>query len=152
MSREELIARYRSGYDEVVSALVGITKDELDRKPSPADWSPRQIVHHLADSEMTGAIRLRRLLAEDSPHIQGYDEGEFARTLYYERPIEASLAAFKAARESTVPILERMSDDQWKRSGKHSEHGDYSAEFWLELTAAHAHDHADQIRAARGSS
>lgn len=152
MSREELIARYRSGYDEVVSALDGITEDELDRKPSPADWSPRQIVHHLADSEMTGAIRLRRLLAEDSPHIQGYDEGEFARTLYYDRLIEASLAAFKAARESTVPILERMSDDQWKRSGKHSEHGDYSVEFWLELTAAHAHDHAEQIRAARGSS
>ena len=52
------------------------------------------VVHHLADSEMMSAMRLRRLIAEDDPVIQGYDEPLFARQLFYDdRPIEPALAA-----------------------------------------------------------
>ena len=76
--------------------------EELDRRTAPGKWSAREIVHHLGDSEMTSAIRLRRLIAEEDPLIQGYDQEEFARRLFYDRPIEASLAAFRAARESTA--------------------------------------------------
>lgn len=148
-SHRRLLAKYRQGYAEVTSALEGITDEELDRRPSADEWSARQIVHHLADSEMTSAIRLRRLLAEDSPEIIGYDEQEFARRLHYDRPIQESLAALKAARSTTKEILERLDDNEWQRSGTHSESGRYSVETWLEIYAAHAHEHADQIRLAR---
>jgi hypothetical protein len=130
---------------------AGITAAELDFVPSEG-WSPRMIVHHLADSEMTSAIRLRRLIAEDNPAITGYDEELFARVLYYDRrPIEPSLAALKASRDSTASILEHLSEQQWTRTGTHSESGAYGVETWLEIYAAHAHDHADQIRRARAA-
>ena len=67
---------------------------ELDARPADGGWTPREVVHHVADSEMTSAIRLRRLIAEDDPLIVGYDGDEFARRLHYaERPIEPALAA-----------------------------------------------------------
>jgi hypothetical protein len=148
-TRKDLVARYRAGYDAVSDALAGITPLELDFVP-PEGWSPRMIAHHLADSEMTSAIRLRRLIAEDAPVIQGYDEAEFARVLFYDRrPIEPSLAAVQAARESTATILDHLTGDQWSRGGTHSESGPYGVESWLEIYAAHAHDHAAQIRRAR---
>lgn len=147
--RTDLIARYSAGYDEILDSLSNATDQELDRNSSDGEWSPRQIIHHLADSEMTSAIRLRRLLAEDSPMIQGYDEAEFARRLHYERPIESSLQALKASRESTVSLLECLTDQEWLRSGTHAESGSYSVEGWLQIYANHAHDHADQIRQAR---
>jgi hypothetical protein len=135
----------------VVDALGGISDAELDANRGQEDWTPRQIVHHLADSEMTSAIRLRKLLAEDHPTIQGYDEPVFARVLHYaDRPIEAALDAFSAARRTTAEILARMTDADWGRSGTHTESGPYSAEDWLEVYAAHAHDHACQILRARG--
>lgn len=149
--RTDLIARYAAGYDEILDSLSNATDQDLDRKPSGGEWSPRQIIHHLADSEMTSAIRLRRLLAEDSPMIQGYDEAEFARRLHYERPIESSLQALKASRESTVSLLRCLSDQEWERAGTHTESGSYSVEDWLQIYASHAHDHADQIRQARSS-
>jgi hypothetical protein len=105
-------------------------------------------VHHLADSEMTSAIRLRRLIAEDNPTIYGYDQEEFTRRLYYDRPIASSLEAFKAARTSTAEILERLTDQQWSRTGTHSEAGAYGVEVWLSVYGEHAHIHADQIRRA----
>jgi hypothetical protein len=147
--REALIAQYRDGYAAIAEVLLKITPEELDARPGPGRWSPREIIHHLADSEMTAAIRLRRLLAEDRPQIIAYDQDEFARRLYYDRPHETSLELFRYVRTSTAEILERMGPQDWLREGTHSEVGRYSVEIWLRIYAEHAHKHARQIRAAR---
>jgi hypothetical protein len=115
------------------------------RRRAIVEW----VAHHLADSETMSTIRLRRLLAEDTPLIQAYDEVEFARRLHYERPIEQSLALFAAVRSSNLELLASLTDDEWARTGTHSDDGPYSVERWLEIYAAHGHDHADQIRRAR---
>ncbi|MEX1206980.1 MAG: DinB family protein [Acidimicrobiia bacterium] len=150
MNRSELMERYRSGYQAVVDALDGITPDELDRQDDSGEWSPRIVVHHLADSEATALVRLRRLIAEDSPVIRGYDEAEFARRLHYDRPIEPSLAVVAAVRASSLQLLEHLTPEEWERVGTHSESGSYSVDDWLRIYASHAHDHANQIREARG--
>jgi hypothetical protein len=150
-ARQKLIDRYKDGYRAVSDALVGATEKDLDARPAPGKWSAREIVHHLADSEMTSAVRLRLLVASDRPQIAGYDQEEFARRLYYDRPIEASLDAFKSARRTTGEILDRMTEAEWAREGTHTEHGRYTVEQWLEIYAGHAHNHAQQIRVARAS-
>ena len=63
-------------------------------------------------------MRLRLLLATPAPAIAGYDQDEFARRLYYDRPIEASVEAFKAARRTTAEILDRIPDADWRREGR----------------------------------
>jgi len=145
--RKALIAKYAAGYDEVVDALEGISKDRLTAHLIPGKWSACEIVQHLADSEMTSALRLRRLLVEDRPVIQGYDQELFASRLNYnEREIAPALEAFRAARTTTLQLLELMTEDDWQREGTHTESGRYTAEDWLKIYAAHAHGHADQIR------
>jgi hypothetical protein len=148
-TRKKLIDQYKDGYRVVAEALVGATDEELDGRPGPGKWSAREIVHHLADSEMTAAVRLRLVVATDSPRIQGYDQDEFARRLHYDRPTEASLELFKAARRATAELMERMTEDEWSREGTHSEHGRYTLARWLEIYADHAHKHAEQILVAR---
>jgi hypothetical protein len=150
-TRQQLVQKYKEGYRTVAEALEGATDAELDARPAPEKWSAREIVHHLADSEMTSAIRLRRLIAEDRPAINGYDEAEFARKLYYDRPIAASLDAFRTARLTTAELLDRMTDAEWEREGTHTQHGRYAVQDWLKIYADHAHNHADQIRRARAS-
>ena len=133
----------------VAGALKGATEEELDRSVD-GDWTPRQIVHHLGDSEMMSAIRIRRLLTEAGPVIHGYDEKTFAIRLTADRPIQPSLEAMRWARETNAQLLERMTEEDWGRAGAHTESGRYSAEDWMRIYAAHTHDHADQIRRARG--
>lgn len=149
--RQRLIEQYEAGYAAVTQALEGISETELDTPEAPGEWSPREVVHHLADSEMTAAIRLRRMIAEEEPLLVGYDQEEFARRLYYNRPIEASLGAFKFARETTAQILRCLTEEEWSRAGTHSEFGRQSVDDWLGYYATHAHDHADQIRRARAA-
>ncbi|MBI5156454.1 MAG: DinB family protein [Acidimicrobiia bacterium] len=146
MNRIALLERYRTGYEAVADALTGATEADLDRRPASDDWSARMVVHHLADSEATAYIRLRRLIAEDDAVIVGYDEAEFARRLHYDRPIAASLAVVAAVRAASLELLERLTPEEWDRSGSHSESGPYSVDDWLSIYASHPHDHADQIR------
>ncbi len=61
--RSELIARYAEGHAAVIAALDRIGPDRLDTVPPDGSWTPRMVVHHLADSEMTSALRVRKLLA-----------------------------------------------------------------------------------------
>ena len=146
MRRDELIRRYEEGPDRLATAVRDVSDAELDYRPADGGWSAREVVHHTADSELTSAIRLRKLVAEDEARIEGYDEMEFSRRLHYrERPIASSLAAVRVARESSASILACLSEAEWGRSGIHSESGPYSVTTWLEIYAAHCDDHAEQI-------
>ena len=150
-TRAELIAKYKDGYREVAAALEGASDKDLDSRPAPGKWNAREIVHHLADSEMTSAVRLRLLVAEENAAIRAYDEKDFAARLHYERPIASSLLAFQAARLSTGELLDSMTEADFAKTGTHPEHPSYSVDRWLEIYAAHAHNHAEQIRRARAS-
>lgn len=149
VQRAELIRRYREGPSVLEDAVAGLDDAGLDYRPADGGWTPREVVHHVADSEMTSAIRLRRLLAEDDPVLQGYDQVEFAHRLHYSRrALPPSLAAVRAARETSASILEHLTEADWSRKGTHTESGEYSVDDWLTIYAAHCHDHAEQIRRA----
>jgi len=149
--RDLLIAQYKDGYRAVAEALLKITPEELDAAFAPGKWTTRQIVHHLADSEMTAAIRFRLLLAEDRPAIKGYDQDRFATLLHYDRPHEASLELFRSARASTAELMGCLSESEWLREGTHTEVGRFGLDTWLRIYGPHAHRHAEQIRQARGA-
>jgi len=148
--RRALIQQYADGYNEVIRALDDFPSESLGAHPIPGKWSAREIVHHLGDSETTSAIRIRKLLVEDDPLIQGYDQDQFASRLRYnERDMAPALEAFRCARETTMQLLPLLSEDDWQRSGTHTESGRYTLEDWLRIYAAHAHNHAAQIHRLR---
>jgi hypothetical protein len=150
--RKQLIEQYAAGYDEVTESLKDFPEPALTAHPLQGKWSAAEIVHHLADSESTSALRLRRLLAEDNPVIEGYDQDQYAARLKYnEREMSPALDAFRAARATTVQLLNMMSEEDWAREGTHTESGHYTTETWLQIYAAHAHNHAAQIRRLKES-
>ena len=148
--RQQLIEQYARGCDEVERALADFPREQLTAKPIPGKWSACEIVHHLADSEMRAAVRLRQLLTEDRPVIQAYDQELYAARLDYNaRDIAPALEAFRGARSTTAQLLAHMTEADWAREGTHPEHPRYTAHNWLEIYAAHAHNHAAQIRRLR---
>jgi hypothetical protein len=145
-TRARLIRQYAAGYGEVARALEGFPAGKLTARPLRGKWTAAEIVHHLADSEMVGAFRLRLMLAQDLPVIHAYDQEAFAMRLGYNaRGIAPALEAFRAARSTSLQILQRMSAKDWGRQAWHSENGPYGTERWLEIYAGHAHNHAKQI-------
>lgn len=151
-ARGQLVVRYKTGHAAMVDVLRGIQPEELDWRPAPDEWSAREIVHHVADADTMATARIIRILTEDDPPIPAYDEQVLARDLRYrERPIEPALRAIEALRATTAELLDGLTEANWERAGTHSELGRYSVEGWLEFNAAHAYDHAAQIRQNRAA-
>ena len=77
----ERIAAYRAATEQFLAVASALSGADLDRQPDEPDgWTPRMVIHHVADSETNSYVRLRRLLAEpDGTTIQGYDEAQWAR-------------------------------------------------------------------------
>jgi hypothetical protein len=146
------VAAYRLATAEFLAVATALSDADLDTHPADPDgWTPRMVIHHVADSETNSYVRLHRLLAEpEGTTIQGYDEGRWARALHYDRPVAGSLAVFGAVRGASAELLDLITPDDLARSGVHTDSGRYTLGDWLDTYVAHAHDHAAQIRAALG--
>ena len=56
----ETLERFRRGPEFLAMVLTGVYADEMDFTLAPGKWSIRQIVAHVADSELVGAQRFRQ--------------------------------------------------------------------------------------------
>jgi len=148
MNIAQICADYAAATEEFLAAATGVEPDHLDRHLE-GEWSPRQIIHHVADSEAQSYTRLRRLLAEPTGTvILGYDEaawGACAVLGYASLPVENSLDVIRAVRRSSLDILARLVPEDLDRQGVHSESGPYDVATWVRTYIHHPHAHTDQL-------
>jgi hypothetical protein len=114
--------------------------------PAPGKWSARDIICHLADSEIVFAFRLRQTLAEDHHVIQPFDQERWART-YRSADAESALAVFEAIRRWNVALLKTLAPEQLARRVTHPERGEMSFETIVETMGGHDLNHVKQLQA-----
>jgi len=144
--REDRIERYARGPARLKAALGRVPEEARKWRPAPGKWSVHEVVCHCADAELNAAARVRYLVAEKDALIVGYDQEEWARQLdYHQHPLDAALQTVEAVRANTVALLRRLSAEAWGRAGRHTEHGRYSVDDWLDTYAKHLEGHSGQI-------
>jgi DinB family protein len=144
--REDRIARYARGAEQLKAALARVPEEARKWRPGPGKWSAHEVVCHCADSELNAAARIRYLTAEKDPVLVGYDQDEWARRFdYHQHPLETALQTVEAVRANTVALLRRLPDDAWTRVGRHTESGPYAVADWLDSYAEHLEKHSAQI-------
>ena len=118
----------------------------LRQAEAPGKWSVIEVIQHLADSDLVFGFRLRMILTEDQPALQGYDQDAWANTFHYrEAQLEVALDQLRSLRLANLQVLRRLSPHQLERVGLHSERGPESAGFLLRLMGAHDLVHRRQI-------
>jgi hypothetical protein len=146
----ELLERFRRGAELVAVSITGAAGSELDFAPAPGKWTIRQIVAHLADSEMVAGMRLRRIIAEDHPRLEAYDQNAWAGNLdYARRKTSQALETFRRIRGENYELLKDLPAEAFAREGLHTERGAMSLKQLLQLMAEHAENHASQLRTRR---
>ncbi len=144
--RQALIQQYADGPARLRAALAAVPPEALKWRPAPKEWSAHEVICHCADSETNAYARIRFLVAEKSPSIQGYDENNWAVVFaYHDLPLEPALAVVGAVRATTAALIRGLPDDAWTRVGTHTESGRYGAEDWLRIYADHLELHSRQI-------
>lgn len=136
-------------------AVAGLSDAELSVPEREGKWSIRQVVRHLADSELVWAWRLRLVLAQERPQITGYDQDAWAERLAYgDADVTESIEEFAIVRRGNLRLLAAADRAAFERVGVHAERGEESVAHMMRLYAGHDLLHRDQItriRAATGA-
>lgn len=133
-------------------SVGGLSERQIAEPEAAGKWSIRQVMQHLADSELVWGYRLRMVLAHDRPPIVGYDQDLWADRLHYsEANVQQALQVFGVLRLANLWLLERASSQDLDRVGVHSERGEESVRHMIRLYAGHDLLHLRQIDRIRGA-
>jgi len=135
--------------EKLKKAIAGLNDKQLDVPYREGGWTSRQVVHHLADSNMNAYIRFKLALTEEHPLIKPYNESLWAELPDSHLPIEPSLEIIDGLHRRWVALLKSMDGKQFLRTIKHPELGTVVLDKYTGLYAWHARHHVAHITELR---
>jgi uncharacterized damage-inducible protein DinB len=134
----------------LTAALSGLDDSQLGTPYREGGWTPRQVVHHLADAHMNGFVRFKLALTEDLPPIKTYEEALWAETADgRDAPVDASLRLLAALHERWTILLVSLSEPQFGRAFDHPQRGLMTIDKAIQLYAWHGIHHSAHITSLR---
>jgi len=150
MTRQEIVDTLRALPSQVEELVQSLSQDALRWRPSPDQWSIKEVCAHLRDSTEIEGTRIRRMVEEDDPLLPAYDQDALARERDYQnQPMPPILTAIRAFSGGLAYLLENLSEEEWQRPGRHEEQGPVTVTQRAQRFANHARGHLEQMRAIR---
>ena len=148
----DAFARFKAGPTLLRAAVDGVDPAYLNKRPSGDEWSIRDIIIHLADTELVRAVRFRTMLAEDQPRLPDIDEKLWKQKLHYLwRDPESALSLFQQTRFGNAELLAQCYADAWERTAIHETLGMMTVADQMIRGADHVDQHIEQIRQNRAA-
>jgi hypothetical protein len=137
----------RATLEEVPRLVASASAEQLNRSPAPGEWSPREVLNHLADSDLVSCTRVRMVVTQDQPTIVGYDQEAWtARFGGLDASAQETVDRWLTLRRTNLRMWESLGPKEWERVGLHSERGPESVRLNVQLMAGHDRMHLDQFR------
>jgi len=106
------------------ATVGGLVDAQLDTPYRAGGWTPRQVVHHLADSHINAYVRVRIVVTEPQPTVRPYDEQAWARLPDAQfGPIDVSLRLLDALHERWAALGRALTPEQLAPAYHHRAHG-----------------------------
>jgi hypothetical protein len=142
MNYAALIDQFEAGGPKVKAAIAGLSRDDLLAFPVPGMWSIQQVVIHLQDSDAVAIDRMRRIIAEETPLLIGFDENKFVKNLFYDEQSAADAAeSLDISRRQFTRVLRKLPETAFARAGVHNERGKVTLGEMLEIYTKHLDRH-----------
>ena len=137
-----LIDQYEGAGEKLRQAIKGLGREGLVAFPVPGTWSIQQIVIHIMDSDLIGADRMKRIIAEENPTLVGYDQDKFVANLFYDEQSAAeAVEIFDRNRRLFARVLRKLPESVFARKGTHTERGVVTLEQQLSGYVQHFEHH-----------
>ena len=139
----DVLSRTPSTLDDIIrthSATV------LRARPFEGNWTPNEIIGHLADGEWVYGYRLRLILCEDEATVEGTKQDAWVVVQHHnDREPSEHVEIFRTLRRFNVAVWRQLSSADLTRTGRHNERGAESLAVMLRMQAGHDLSHLNQI-------
>ncbi|HEY0007385.1 MAG TPA: DinB family protein [Tepidisphaeraceae bacterium] len=137
-----LIQEYAQGGMLLRRSISGLSEEEIKSAPIEGQWSFQQLVIHVADAEQAFAFRVKKILAEEKPTLEAWNENLFAaRLAYFHQSVEDAVTSVEVTRRQLVRILQQTPAESFERTGIHAERGVLTAHQIVQLATDHLLHH-----------
>lgn len=152
MTLPELINRFEHGGPLLAYATSSLTPEQLAARPGPGAWSIAELAIHMLDSDLVGADRIKRVIAEENPTLLAFDESAWLSALdYASLPVEEAVSLFVANRRWVARILRSLPESAFSRAGDHTEKGRVTLADLVRGYVGHLDHHLAFLFAKRGN-
>ncbi len=128
--------------------LAGLPDAALDFRPAAGEWSTREVLGHLVQTEIAYGYRYRAVAAEPEGGLAGYDQEKWVSALPEARwSLDDLLGHIHALKSLNVAVLEQIPVEARTRWGNHAERGPESLAALIGAIAGHDLLHEAQIDA-----
>jgi len=136
-------------YTERLRNIVDDLDDnELAKTYREGSWNVRQLVHHIADSQLNMFQRLKLALTDNNPTVPPFIQDEWAKLLDSELPIESSIRLLEGINKRIVAIGENLNEGQLKRTFTLKDSGEISVATKVAKLSWHENHHLEHIKIA----
>lgn len=139
------IETYADSLREIVDSL---SEEELTKTYRDGSWTVRQLVHHIADSQLNMFQRLKLALTDENPTVPGFEQDEWAVQPDTELPVESSVKMLEGINERIVSLGNSLTEEQLKRVFTHETNGRITVGFKIAKLAWHEEHHLAHIKIA----
>ncbi|MFF2501367.1 YfiT family bacillithiol transferase [Peribacillus sp. NPDC058075] len=139
------IETYTIRLRETVDSL---SDEELSRTYREGSWTVRQLVHHIADSQLNMYQRLKLALTDENPTVPAFDEEKWAIQPDTKLPVESSIKMLEGINERIVPLGHSLTEEQLDRAFTHQINGIITVATKVAKLAWHEEHHLAHIKIA----
>ena len=122
--------------------------DELSRTYRDGSWTVRQLVHHIADSQLNMYQRLKLALTDENPTVPAFDEEKWAILPDTKLPVESSIKMLEGINERIVSLGQSLTEDQLDRAFTHQTNGEITVATKVAKLAWHEEHHLAHLKIA----
>jgi uncharacterized damage-inducible protein DinB len=139
------IETYTTRLRETVDSVSDV---ELSSTYREGSWTVRQLVHHIADSQLNMYQRLKLALTDDKPTIPAFDEEKWAIQPDTKLPVESSIKMLEGINERIVSLGHSLTEEQLNRCFNHQINGLITVAAKVAKLAWHEEHHLAHIKIA----
>ncbi|PIC71195.1 MULTISPECIES: YfiT family bacillithiol transferase [unclassified Sporosarcina] len=125
-----------------------LTDEELTKTYRAGAWTVRQLVHHIADSQLIMYQRLKLALTDDHPTVPAFDQEKWAVLPDNELPVEPSIKMLEGINERIVALGNSLTEEQLQRTFTHEVNGEIAVATKVAKLAWHEAHHLAHIEIA----
>jgi len=140
------IAAMRETNERIQVLISGWSADRFERRYALGKWTARQLLTHLAQTEMALGARARMALATPNYVAQPFDQDQWM-ALESRLGGRDAFDAFLAASRMNVTLFESLSTAQRAVALSHPEYGALTVDWIIHQLAGHQIHHLRQLEA-----
>jgi DinB superfamily len=113
----QALKRLSTLINEVPSRLGKLPPSQVELKPSPSKWSPKEELGHLLDSAANNHQRIVRTQLEDKAKMPDYDGNAWVKLHRYQlRNWQEMIELWRALNLQLLAAAEAVPDPAWSRT------------------------------------